>query len=278
MIRLLARTLLAAFALGAFASASFADDWTAVRLRGQVLVYNDGWVKLERGDVVSDDSIIRTLTRGRVSFVRGAETIDLLPDSQIRIVDQTGRKFTTVMSDYGTVEIEAEVQNVEHFAVATPFLAAVVKGTSFSVSSTDVGSQVSVKRGRVLVQDGSSRDSVTIVAGQTASSSSSDAGEPLIVTETASSPASPGAGPTTAPKTAPANPGNDNGNPGNSGDPNPGKANNGNNGDPGNGNDNPGNNGNGNPGNNGNGNPGNNGNENPGNGNGNPGNGNGRNN
>ena len=106
-----------------------ADDWTAVRLRGEVFVYRDGWVKLERGDVVSDDSIIRTLGRGRVSFQRDAETIELLPNSQIRIVDQTGRKFTTVMSDYGKVSIDAEALNVEHFSVATPYLAAVVKGT-----------------------------------------------------------------------------------------------------------------------------------------------------
>ena len=122
------RGVLGALAFAGLATTAFADDWMAVRLRGEVFVYHDGWVKLERGDVVADDSIIRTLGRGRVSFERGAETIDLLPNSQIRIIDQTGRRFTTVMSDYGGVEIDAEVQNVEHFSVATPFLAAVVKG------------------------------------------------------------------------------------------------------------------------------------------------------
>ena len=149
----------------AFVTVSFADDWTAVRLRGDVFVYRDGWVKLERGDVVSDDSIVRTLGRGRVSFERGPETIDLLPDSQIRIVDQTGRKFTTVMSDYGGVAIDAEVQNVEHFSVATPFLAAVVKGTRFTVSSNDDGSEVSVERGEVMVESNSTDGSQTVSAG-----------------------------------------------------------------------------------------------------------------
>ena len=183
MSGLIVRGFLATLGLIGLTTISLADEWTAVRLRGEVFVYRDGWVKLERGDVVADDSIIRTLGRGRVSFERGAETIDLLPDSQIRIIDQTGRKFTTVMNDYGGVEIDAEVQNVEHFSVATPFLAAVVKGTHFSVTSDGNGSEVSVERGRVFVEDSSSHDTVTIVAGQTAStSSSSSSGEALIVT------------------------------------------------------------------------------------------------
>ena len=93
MSRLFARVLVAALASLCFVPASLADDWTAVRLRGEVFVYRDGWVKLERGDVVSDDSIIRTVGRGRVSFERGAETIDLLPDSQMRILDQTGQGY-----------------------------------------------------------------------------------------------------------------------------------------------------------------------------------------
>ena len=180
------RGLVASLTLIGLTSVALADDWKAVRLRGDVFVYRDGWVKLERGDVVADDSIIRTLGRGRVSFERGAETIDLLPNSQIRIVDQTGRKFTTVMSDYGGVEIDAEALNVEHFSVATPFLAAVVKGTHFSVTSDGNGSEVSVERGRVLVEDSSSHDTVTIVAGQTASTEPSGSSETLIVTGTPS--------------------------------------------------------------------------------------------
>jgi hypothetical protein len=299
MSALFARGLFAALALVGLTTVSIADEWTAARLRGEVFVYRDGWVKLERGDVVADDSIIRTLGRGRVSFTRGAETIDLLPDSQIRIIDQTGRKFTTVMSDYGGVEIDAEVQNVEHFSVATPFLAAVVKGTHFSVSTGASGSEVSVQRGRVFVEDSSSRDTVTIVAGQTASTSSS---ETLIITGAPTgaihapvinappivTPAVPAVAP--VPATPPDYPADDSSDdpvvetPAN-GNPNVGPGNNNGNGnpDPGNGNNNPNqgpgnNNGNGNP-NPGNGNdnpnqgPGNNngnGNPNPGNGNNNP--------
>lgn len=169
MTRPFVRVLTAALAFFLLCAAGFADDWTAVRLRGPVFVYHDGWVKLERGDVVSDDSIIRTLERGRVSFERGAETIDLMPDSQIRIVDKAGgHRFTTVMSDYGKVAIEAEVQNVQHFAVATPFLAAVVKGTKFTVSSTGTGSEVEVQRGHVFVEASATHETTTISQGQTA--------------------------------------------------------------------------------------------------------------
>ena len=109
--------------------AAFADDWVAVKLRGQVLqLVGDDWSRLQRGDVVSDDRVIRTLGNGRVDLQRDAEVISLGGNTQIQIKDKTGKRYTTVQQYFGTVEVEAEVQNVQHFAVQTPLLAAVVKG------------------------------------------------------------------------------------------------------------------------------------------------------
>lgn len=146
----------------------FADEWTAVKLRGSVFGLFDGeWVKLQRGDVIPDDQPIRTLASGRVTFVRGEETIDLGPNTQVQIFDRAGRaKYTTVKQYYGKVAVEAEARQVKHFAVQTPYLAAVVKGTRFVVVSGDKGAKVSVERGAVAVEDRSTRDSVQITAGQ----------------------------------------------------------------------------------------------------------------
>lgn len=45
------------------------------------------------------------------------------------------------------------MENVQHFAVQTPFLAAVVKGTKFTVVSSKTGAEVAVQRGNVEVED-----------------------------------------------------------------------------------------------------------------------------
>ncbi|MCB9993026.1 MAG: FecR domain-containing protein [Hyphomicrobiaceae bacterium] len=146
---------------------AMADDWIADQLRGNVLIYSNGdWVQLQRGDVVSDDRYIRTMGSGRVTFLRGNETIEMAGNTQMRIVDSNGRQFTTVIQDFGSVSIEAEVQNVQHFAVETPFLAAVVKGTRFTVTVGDEDASVAVERGLVQVNDHMHDMSTFIPAGQ----------------------------------------------------------------------------------------------------------------
>jgi hypothetical protein len=152
------------------ASAAVADDWTVVKLRGQVLQLEGGeWHPLERGDVVPDSRVIRTL-RARVTLVRGAETVELGPDTQVQIFDEVRRNaFTTVKQYFGTVEVEAEARNVEHFAVQTPLLVAVVKGTRFVVVSGEDETVVGVKRGHVFVENRDSRSRVTLSPGQSVS-------------------------------------------------------------------------------------------------------------
>lgn len=160
--------LSAAIALGLSATAS-ADDWLVTKLRGSVLQFEAGdWVPLERGDIVADDRALRTLASGRVELQRGAEVIALGPNTQAEIHDRRGARFTTVEQAAGTVTIEAEVRNVRHFAVETPFLAAVVKGTRFEVITGPTGSSVRVTRGLVAVTDIETGESVDVPAGEVA--------------------------------------------------------------------------------------------------------------
>ena len=153
-----------------FSSTAIADDWTAVKLRGVVVGLFDGeWVKLQRGAIVPDDQPIRTLASGRVTYERGEETIDLGPNTQVQIFDRAGySKHTMVRQYFGRVSVEAEVRDVTHFSVQTPYLAAVVKGTRFVVISGETGARVQVERGAVAVEDSSDRSSVVIAAGQEA--------------------------------------------------------------------------------------------------------------
>lgn len=152
-----------------------ADDWTVTRLRGTVLELAGGkWESLGRGDTVSDDRLVRSLN-GRATLVRGQEKIELSADTIIQINDRAGQQYTVVVNHQGTVGIEAEVRNVEHFSVVTPHLAAVVKGTIFSVSTSKSGSTLNVARGEVLMRDTAFDQTMSVAAGQSVSTGSDPA-------------------------------------------------------------------------------------------------------
>lgn len=169
---------LAAAALLSFPTLAMADEWTASKLFGQVLQLVDGqWQPVARGDVVPDGRVIRTLGFGRATFTRGGETVDVGANTQIQIFDEKRQKpFTTVKQYFGSVSVEAEVEQVQHFAVQTPYLAAVVKGTRFTVNSGDTGASVIVHRGHVAVEDQHDHTHVLISAGQSAAVKTGDAG------------------------------------------------------------------------------------------------------
>ncbi len=163
-----------ALAIG-LAGSSFAADWEATKLRGSVLAQvGDDWVQLARGDVIPDDRIIHTESSGRVQFRRGNETIDLGPDTIIRILDRPGQTFTVVQQHFGEVTISAERQQVQHFAVQTKYLAAVVKGTRFTVIAGSGSAEVKVQQGRVQVRDVARGVMADITPGQSASAGISD--------------------------------------------------------------------------------------------------------
>jgi hypothetical protein len=168
-VRNLVPRLAALVTISLAAQAALADDWTITRLRGAVVQLVEGeWLPLKRADIVPDDRRIKTTNNGYATLVRGNETLELGPSTQIRIIDEGGgsRPYTTVLQSWGTVDVQAEVRNVEHFAVRNQYLAAVVKGTRFSVSATSGGGAVDVEQGRVSV--GGSEQSTVVSAGQNA--------------------------------------------------------------------------------------------------------------
>ena len=162
--------LAALIALALFAGQSIADEWNVVRLRGTVLQLVDGnWQPLARGSIVPDSRVLRTRSNGHATLTRGNEMIELAPNTQIQIYDEGGKKpFTTIVEHFGTVAIEAEVRNVRHFAVKNQYLAAVVKGTRFTVSATRSGGSVEVQRGHVEVDSSTDRSTTLLSVGQKA--------------------------------------------------------------------------------------------------------------
>lgn len=169
-MRNLLLALTTALVLAATSVAAFADDWTVTRLRGTVEQEVGGkWQPLRRGDIVPDERAIFTRTGGHATLVRGNEAIELGPNTKIEIYDKGGRKpFTTILQYAGVLAVEAEVRNVQHFAVRTAYLAAVVKGTRFIVTARTTGGSVEVLRGQVSVEDRQTSETILIVAGEKA--------------------------------------------------------------------------------------------------------------
>jgi hypothetical protein len=146
-------------------------SWQVSKASGEVWVTNLG---VQRASVTSETTIragdqIMTGQTGRVLLVRGEETILISPNTVIAISDKNADGMTTtIMQRAGSILLEVEKRNVKHFEVDTPYLAAVVKGTKFSVSLDDAGSHVEVFRGQVDVSAHKSGDIAQVMPGQTA--------------------------------------------------------------------------------------------------------------
>ena len=166
------KSTLAAAMLSLVSMSALGQDWVADRLRGGVLQFEGGsWVTLARADVVPDGGKVRTLGDGRVELVRGQERIALSPNTEVAIRDAAGQKMTSVIQTMGSVTIQAERRNVQHFSVQTPVLAAVVKGTQFTVTYRNGQARVDVREGVVQVQDNNHGMVADVTRGQTAAAS-----------------------------------------------------------------------------------------------------------
>ncbi len=124
---------------------------------------------LTDGAIVKPGDNIRTGQTGRVLLTRGEETILISPNSAIGIpAEKKSELSTTIIQQAGSILLEVEKRNVKHFAVETPYLAAVVKGTQFRVTVNKDDSRVDVVRGQVEVSDFKSGKYALVQPGQTA--------------------------------------------------------------------------------------------------------------
>jgi hypothetical protein len=127
--------------------------WSVSESSGQVTIASTGLVKAAlRGGGVAVGDIVSTGRNGRAVLVRGEEYLVVAPNSRIRVADPVkSGGMTQIIEQFGNVIFKIKKMTMPHFAVETPFLAAVVKGTTFSVTVTDKGASVQVIEGRVEV-------------------------------------------------------------------------------------------------------------------------------
>jgi hypothetical protein len=165
--RLLATAFVLATGSGAFAADG--GDWIVSKSSGEVWLTATGvqQASLKQEDVLKPGDTIRTGRSGRVLLKRGEESILVSPNSVIGLpAEKKEGLSTTIVQRAGSILLEVEKRNVQHFEVETPYLAAVVKGTQFRVTINAGKTSVDVIRGQVQVADFKSGQIAQVVAGQ----------------------------------------------------------------------------------------------------------------
>lgn len=169
--RVVTTTLALVLSGGAIAAEN--DIWSVSKSSGEVWVATDQakQVSLKQDETLKPGDTIRTGRNGRVLLVRGQETILVSPNSVVGLpVEKKDGLSTTITQQAGSILLDVEKRNVKHFEVETPYLAAVVKGTQFSVTVSATGTKVDVRRGQVEVSDFKSGQIAQVMPGQTATS------------------------------------------------------------------------------------------------------------
>lgn len=171
-------------------SPSAAEDWRIVQSVGVVKAGGSGFMPaaVQPNQALPGDSWVETGQGGRVVLVRGLETIALGPNSRVQLPAQEVNGNTQVLQTLGKALYQVGKQKAPHFQVDTPYLAAVVKGTTFIVSVSEAGSSVDVTEGLVLVTTPDGSDAEFVKPGFSGLVSKDSAGHVEVVA-TAEAPA-----------------------------------------------------------------------------------------
>ncbi len=151
------------------ANAQNLRPWTVKSVSGDVRHKSNGddATALKSGSSIGIGSTVSTGENARVVLARGTESITMSPKSEISIPPATGNMLTRIVQNLGTLLLKVEKRPDQHFEVKTPYLAAVVKGTTFTVSVNKENSAVHVVSGLVQVNDLLSGQSGLVQPGRT---------------------------------------------------------------------------------------------------------------
>ncbi len=146
-------------------------QWRVARASGEVWLLAGGAQPVSLGGdaVLKPGDSVRTGKTGRLMLIKGEETMLLSPNTAITVPESTPDGLrTNVQQQSGAITITAEKRGQNHFQVDTPYLAAVVKGTQFTVTVDGGSARVAVREGRVEVSDYRSGQIALVLPAQTA--------------------------------------------------------------------------------------------------------------
>jgi len=176
LARLIAAALLAMATMTASTAnvmAADGSDWRVSDIKGNAQVKTgDAWRTLKRGDMVEPGSQVKTGAAGRLILVRPGDSLDVAPDSEFKVPKAADaskdRPATHISQSRGTILFKITTRPENPFTVETPYLAAVIKGTTFTVSVERDDAALHVSKGAVQVASVLTGQTVLVGPGQTA--------------------------------------------------------------------------------------------------------------
>lgn len=148
-------------------------NWTLVSVQGTVTVDGDAVgapnLKLAQG------TLLETGSDGKAVLTRPGDSITVYPNSRMAIPRTDNGEEAGVMQMLGKLLFRMESRESRDFEVKTPYLAAAIKGTTFTVEVNGEDAAVEVAEGSVLVSSNRSGQSAYVGPGERASVSSDHA-------------------------------------------------------------------------------------------------------
>ena len=128
--------------------------WVVTQKSGQVQLFRSGMqpASVQVRAALAPGDMLATGANGRAMLTRGGDYVVIAPGSRLILPKNEQRSgVTQLIQQIGTMLYKVRHTGVPHFTVETPMLAAVVKGTSFTVIVDEKRSAVQVTDGLVEV-------------------------------------------------------------------------------------------------------------------------------
>jgi hypothetical protein len=163
---LIRRRLVASLALSLLGTTAYAADWRLTEVAGSVTIAAPGSdsAAARLNQTVATGSSVTTFQGGRAVLDNGLQHIVVGPNSRMTVAPDAGG-FARIIQDLGAIMFQVDKKPNPHFRVDTPLLAAVVKGTTFTVEVEAQASSVNVAEGLVEVRSNANNLGRDVPAG-----------------------------------------------------------------------------------------------------------------
>ncbi len=168
-VRLSKMAALALAALFALSASAFAAEWQIVKLSGDVRIHQESvrWASLDPRQALKAGDTIWTGVNGRVMIQSADGRVVVNPRSMVMIPSQRlPGNINVIFHGFGTVEAIVEKRQNHHFSIQGKYMAAVVKGTRFTVSGNNDHTRLDVSEGLVQAVDIATGETADVPAGQ----------------------------------------------------------------------------------------------------------------
>lgn len=141
--------------------------WRVTFVEGQVQVRTgqDTWTDVQSDQALPPGSHVTTGVDGRVTLSHGGDEIAAGPGTDFTVSGGGGDEPYSVMQSMGRMLFRMESRATRDFSVGTPYLAAAIKGTTFTVDVETKGASVSVDEGTVEVTVAATGETVMVDRG-----------------------------------------------------------------------------------------------------------------